>query len=61
VVKVEQIDDRPEYRISYDWTATSTNQLLGGIISLELPVQAFTEDRRHLNDAFMDLTSRGVR
>ncbi len=61
VVKAEQIDDRPEYRISYDGSATTTNQLLAGIIGLELPVQSFTEDRRHLNDAFMDLTSRGVR
>lgn len=61
VVKVEQLDGRPEYRISYDWTATTTNQLLSGILGLNLVVQGFTLDRRHLNDAFMDLTSRGIR
>jgi ABC-2 type transport system ATP-binding protein len=61
VVKVERVQDRPEYRISYDWTSTTTNQLLGGILELNVSVQGFTEDRRHLNDAFMDLTSRGVR
>lgn len=61
VVKVERIEDLPQYRISYDWTATTTNQLLAGILGLNVVVQGFTEDRRHLNDAFMDLTSRGVR
>jgi ABC-2 type transport system ATP-binding protein len=61
VVKVERVEDRPEYRISYDWTVLTTNQLLAGVLGLNLPVQGFTEDRRHLNEAFMDLTSRGVR
>lgn len=61
VVKVERVEDRPEFRISYDWTATTTNQLLAGILGLNLPVLGFSEDRRHLNEAFMDLTSRGVR
>lgn len=61
VVKVERVEDSPDYRISYDWTATSTNQLLAGILELNVVVQGFTEDRRHLNEAFMDLTSRGVR
>lgn len=61
VVKVERVEDRPEYRISYDWTATSTNQLLAGILGLNVVVQGFSEDRRHLNEAFMDLTSKGVR
>ena len=61
VVKVERIEDQPQFRISYDWTATTTNELLAGILGANILVQGFAEDRRHLNDAFMDLTSRGVR
>ena len=61
VVKAERLEDRPEFRLSYDWTATTTNNLLGELLKLNLPLLSFTEDRRHLNEAFMDLTSRGVR
>ena len=38
-----------------------TNRLLQGIIGLNIPISAFAEDRRHLNEAFMDLTERGVK
>lgn len=61
VVSVEQIDDRPEYRIAFDWTLTSTNDLLRGVIDLGAVVTGFAEDKRHLNEAFLDLTERGVR
>jgi ABC-2 type transport system ATP-binding protein len=61
VLKVEQIEGRPEYRIEFDESQLSTNQLLQGILGLNIPVTAFAEDKRHLNEAFMDLTERGVR
>ncbi|MBS0205103.1 MAG: ABC transporter ATP-binding protein [Planctomycetes bacterium] len=61
VLKVEQIEGRPEYRIEFDETQMDTNRLLQGIIGLNIPVSAFAEDKRHLNEAFMDLTERGVR
>lgn len=61
VLKVEQLEGRPEYRIEFDETRLDTNRLLQGILALEIPVQAFAEDKRHLNEAFMDLTERGVR
>ena len=61
VLKVEQIEGRPEYRIEFDETQLDTNRLLQGIIGLNIPISAFAEDRRHLNDAFMDLTERGVK
>ena len=61
VLKVEQIEGRPEYRIEFDETQLDTNGLLQGIIGLNIPVAAFAEDKRHLNEAFMDLTERGVK
>lgn len=61
VLKVEQIEGRPEYRIEFDETQLDTNGLLQGIIGLNIPISAFAEDKRHLNEAFMDLTERGVK
>lgn len=37
------------------------NQFLTSLLSLELPISSFSQQRRHLNQAFMDLTTRGVR
>ena len=61
VVSVEPVEGKPEYSISYDWTATDTNDLLKGIIDLGIPIVGFAEERKHLNQAFLDLTERGVR
>jgi ABC-2 type transport system ATP-binding protein len=61
VLKVDQLEGRLEYRIEFDETQLDTNGLLQGIIGLNIPIAAFAEDKRHLNEAFMDLTERGVR
>ena len=61
VTEVEQLDGAAEFRISYDWTETDTNGLLAHVLELGLPIAGFVEDRKHLNQAFMDLTERGVR
>lgn len=61
VLKVERVEGQPEFRISYDANVTGNNQLLGGILASNIPVHGFTEDRRDLNEAFMDLTSKGIR
>jgi ABC-2 type transport system ATP-binding protein len=61
VTGVQKVDGRPEYRVSFDWTETTTNALLQGVMQLGVQVTGFTEERKHLNQAFMDLTERGVR
>lgn len=61
VLKVESIEGRPEYRIEFDQTQLDTNKLLQGILGMNIPILAFAEDKRHLNEAFMDLTERGVK
>lgn len=60
VVAAERVDGRAEYRVSFDGTRTDTNRLLQGILNLGVPVLSFTEERRHLNEAFMDLTAGGI-
>ncbi|WP_373650702.1 MULTISPECIES: ABC transporter ATP-binding protein [unclassified Schlesneria] len=61
IISVDQVEGRPDYRVAYDWTVTDRNSLLRGILDLGAPITAFTEDKRHLNDAFMDLTTKGVK
>jgi ABC-2 type transport system ATP-binding protein len=60
VLGVERVDGQPQFRIELDWTATDTNGLLRGVLELGAPVLSFNEERRHLNEAFMDLTRGGL-
>jgi ABC-2 type transport system ATP-binding protein len=59
IVSAQQVDDRPEYRIAFDWTATDTNAILRHVLDMGVTIVSFTEERRHLNEAFMDLTQGG--
>ena len=61
VLSVEKVEDESEYRIAYDWTQIDTNGLLQAIIAADIPIGGFAKDMKHLNQAFMDLTERGVR
>ncbi|MBS0264859.1 MAG: ABC transporter ATP-binding protein [Planctomycetes bacterium] len=60
VVKVERLSDVAQYRVSFDGDATDTNQLLREVLDLGVPIESFAEERRHLNEAFMDLTHGGL-
>ncbi len=42
-------------------TGTDTNRLLAAVADLNLPLLSFSRRRRRLNQAFMDLTTEGVR
>jgi ABC-2 type transport system ATP-binding protein len=61
VTAAERVDEKPEYRITYDWTETDTNTLLKHLLELGVPIDSFMKEQKHLNQAFMDLTERGVR
>lgn len=61
ILLVESIEGRPECRVSWDWDALDTNGVLQAVLSMNVAVLSFTEDRRHLNEAFMDLTEGGLR
>ncbi len=61
VLSVSPLEGKPAWSVTYDRELTDTNTVLRGVLDLGLPVASFTEDRKHLNQAFMDLTERGVR
>ena len=61
IMRVEPIADRPEFRVTFDDTVTTTNTLLRHLLDWDVPIHGFAADRRHLNEAFMDLTERGVK
>jgi ABC-2 type transport system ATP-binding protein len=60
MVRVERVDGRPEFRLAFDWTATDTSALLRGVLDMGVTIVSFAEERRHLNEAFMDLTHGGI-
>jgi ABC-2 type transport system ATP-binding protein len=60
IMRVERVDGRAEFRVSFDWTVIDTNALLRGVLDMGVAVVSFTEERRHLNEAFMDLTQGGL-
>ncbi|QDT64810.1 ABC transporter ATP-binding protein [Calycomorphotria hydatis] len=49
------------YTVRIDWTQLPVNQLLATVISWNVPIETFRRQTRHLNEAFMSLTSEGVR
>ena len=58
--RAERINETSQFRISFDGALTDTNRLLRGVIDMGVPIAGFTEERRHLNEAFMDLTRGGI-
>lgn len=61
-----QMASVPEYASSGEFDleldpAVDSNTVLGGILALNIPVLSFTVHRKQLNQAFMDLTTQGVR
>ncbi len=61
VVSAEKLEGKNEYRISIDSTQTDSGRLLRDMLDLGVTLAAFNPDRKHLNQAFLDLTERGVR
>jgi ABC-2 type transport system ATP-binding protein len=56
----------PEFPTGRDFNIQLTppatgNDFLKEMLTLDLPLVSFSQQRRHLNQAFMDLTTRGVR
>jgi ABC-2 type transport system ATP-binding protein len=60
IIRAERLDGQARYRIAFDWTATDTSAILRSVLDMGVKIVSFTEDRRHLNDAFMDLTRGGL-
>jgi ABC-2 type transport system ATP-binding protein len=61
VVDVSRQNGAATFRIAVDdLEAVDANSLLRGVLDLGLPVASFAINRKHLNQAFMDLTEQGV-
>jgi ABC-2 type transport system ATP-binding protein len=61
VAEAKKLDHGPIYHVALEERSDGATVLLRGVLSLELSVVAFTETKKHLNDAFMELTTQGVR
>jgi len=61
VISVEGLEGRSEVRVKTDPELLDGDRLLREILDRGQSVISFGRDQRHLNDAFMDLTERGVR
>jgi ABC-2 type transport system ATP-binding protein len=63
VTEVSVTEGQPRYTITFDPQLTSANAILRGLLANdgEAHIIAFNRVRRHLDQAFMDLTEPGVR
>lgn len=61
IISVEETDKEREFRISFDASVMTTSDLLSKIIELNGWIESFQRDKKHLNQAFLDLTEQGVR
>lgn len=61
VAEAKKLEHGPIYQVALEEHPDGATVLLRGVLSLELSVVAFTETKKHLNDAFMELTTQGVR
>lgn len=61
VLSVEPMEGRSDLRVKTDPALIDGNRLLREILDRGQTIVSFGRDQRHLNEAFMDLTERGVR
>lgn len=61
IISVEQIEGSTDVRISFDPALVDSNGILRAAMDAGITVTGFARAQRHLNQAFMDLTDKGVR
>ena len=61
VVEAKKTGDAAYQVVMQDGHADGANLLLRGVVDSALPLVSFSETKKHLNDAFMELTTQGVR
>ena len=60
VVDCQKPDGKLDYILTIDPEQTSSSTLLRSILDLGVQIEAFNRAEKHLNQAFMDLTERGI-
>ena len=58
---VDPIEGSQDVHIAFDPAFLDTNGVLNLAMNLGISVRGFTKSQKHLNQAFMDLTEKGVR
>ena len=61
IMGVDLIEGSQDVHISFDPAFLDTNGVLNLVMGLGISVNGFTKSQKHLNQAFMDLTEKGVR
>ena len=61
IVLAQPIEGSSDVRVEYDPAKLDTNGVLRAIMASGISVTGFAKAQRHLNQAFMDLTEKGVR
>lgn len=61
ILSVEPVEGSSDVRISFDPARVDSNGVLRAAMDAGVTVTGFTRAQRHLNQAFMDLTEKGVR
>ena len=61
IIKFSQVDHIPRYSLVFLPEVITANEILQAVITAGGKVTSLVEDRKHLNEAFMDLTTPGVR
>ena len=61
IVSVEKTPKPREMRVTFDMTILNSSALLSKVIALNGVIDSFQRDKKHLNQAFLDLTEQGVR
>ncbi len=60
VINAELVEGTWEYKLCFDPAQTDTNSLLQAIMGMGVSIASFSREQKHLNQAFMDLTTRGI-
>lgn len=60
VIQVTQLDNKPEIQITIHRNETHADTLLRGMLERGMSIVSCTPSKKHLNQAFMDLTQGGI-
>ncbi len=61
IISIEEVEGSHDVRVAFDPEQIDSNGVLRAVMDAGITVTGFSRAQRHLNQAFMDLTEKGVR
>jgi len=61
IISIEEVEGSHDVRVAFDPEQVDSNGVLRAVMDAGITVTGFSRAQRHLNQAFMDLTEKGVR